>query len=99
VSADRRECGWNGCGHPRCALACDGVPLDVWERWDRERERVALYPVRLLPGLWRTAAVAYVRGRPETRRAATGWGATQVDSERRAVSRLPSAAAQGTLDG
>lgn len=30
---DPRECGWLGCGHPRCSRACEAVPLDDWRAW------------------------------------------------------------------
>ena len=28
-----RECGWLGCGHPRCAKLCTGVPLTERRAW------------------------------------------------------------------
>ena len=33
VEIDPRECGWMGCGHPRCERICGAVPLDEWRAW------------------------------------------------------------------
>lgn len=34
--SDGRECGWMGCGHPRCADLCNAVPLAEWQDWKEE---------------------------------------------------------------
>lgn len=37
---DPRECGFNGCGHPKCDEACQGISIEDWNAWAEK----ATYP-------------------------------------------------------
>lgn len=43
---DQRECGWLGCGHPKCDRICKPVELDEWLWWKYVQVPTAAYSMR-----------------------------------------------------